>query len=71
MTIVDIDEILYHNSTTVIHLTEEQAIKLVAAIDENMKKVEGMFKGVELMTVPKLVEYKIRVGLWREEDKSQ
>ena len=66
MTLIDAD-IQYHENTTVIHLTEEQAIKLVAAIEENMKKVtKGVFKGVELLTIPKLAEHKIRVGLWRE-----
>ena len=64
MTIVDVDEILYHKSVIRIHLTEEQAIKLMAAIEENLKKVKENFKGVELMTILKLAENKIRVGLW-------
>ena len=67
MTMVDVSEILYHKSVIRIHLTEEQAIKLVAAIELNMKKVKGDCKGIKLMTILKLVENKIRVGLWREE----
>ncbi len=70
MIMVDVSEIQYHESIIRIHLTEEQAIMLVAAIELNMKKVKGDCKGIELMTILKLVENKIRVGLWKEGDES-
>ncbi len=69
MTMVDVSEIQYHESVIRIHLTEGQAIKLVAAIELNVKKVKGDCKGIELMTILKLVDNKIRVGLWEDEFK--
>jgi len=67
MTMADVKDIQYHEHTTVVHVTKQQAIELMAAIDEKMKKVRDEFKGVELMTAPKHAGPKIRIGLWREE----